>query len=94
MSQEAAKAFIERMKSDEAFRARVMAEEGVEARMALITAEGFDCSAEEIGALQEMNEAELDGVAGGGWNGPAMAYAMCDPRSMLISWETCSRVTL
>ena len=40
-------------------------EEDVEARMALIVAEGFDCSAEEIGALQEMGDAELDGVAGG-----------------------------
>ena len=67
MSGDQAKAFIERMKSDEAFRAKVMAEEDVEARMALISAEGFDCSAEEIGALQELGDAELDAVAGGGW---------------------------
>ena len=67
MSEDQAKAFVEKMKSDEAFRAKVMAEEDVEARMALIGAEGFDCSAEEIGALQELGEAELDGVAGGGW---------------------------
>ena len=67
MSKEAAQAFVEKMKSDEAFRAGVMAEEDVEARMALIRAEGFDCSAEEIGALQELGDAELDGVAGGGW---------------------------
>ena len=67
MSKEAAQAFIEKMKSDHAFRARVLAEEGVEARMALIGAEGFDCSAEEIASLQELGEAELDGVAGGGW---------------------------
>ena len=66
MSKEAAQAFIEKMKSDEAFRAKVMAEDDVEARLALIGAEGFDCSAEEIGALQELGEAELDGVAGGG----------------------------
>ena len=67
MSVDQVKAFIEKMKSDEAFRARVMAEEDVEARLALIGAEGFDCSAEEIGALQELGDAELDGVAGGGW---------------------------
>ena len=67
MSEDQAKAFVEKMKSDEAFRAKVMAEEDVEARMALIGAEGFDCSAEEIGALQELGDAELDGVAGGGW---------------------------
>jgi len=65
MSADQAKAFIEKMKSDEAFSARVMAEEDVEARMALIGAEGFDCSAEEIAALQELGDAELDGVAGG-----------------------------
>ena len=67
MSEDQAKAFVEKMKSDEAFRARVMAEEDVAARMALIVAEGFDCSAEEIGALQELGDAELDGVAGGAW---------------------------
>ena len=65
MSKEAAKAFVEKMKSDEAFRDRMLAEEDVDARMALIGAEGFDCSAEEIGALQELGDAELDGVAGG-----------------------------
>ena len=66
MSEEAAMAFIEKMKSDEAFRARVLAEEGVEARLALIGAEGFDCSAEEIGALQELGDAELSGAVRGG----------------------------
>jgi len=66
MSKEAAQAFVEKMKSDEAFRAKVMAEEDVEARMALIVAEGFDCSAEEIGALQEIRDAELNGVVAGG----------------------------
>jgi len=66
VSEEAAMAFIEKMKSDEAFRARVLAEEGVEARLALIGAEGFDCSAEEIGALQELGDAELSGAVGGG----------------------------
>ena len=67
MSVEQAKAFIEKMKRDEAFRAKVLAEEDVEARMALIGAEGFDCSAAEIASLQELGEAELDRVAGGSW---------------------------
>ena len=66
MSEEAAQAFIERMKSDEDFRAKVMAEEDMDARMALIVAEGFDCSAEEIGALQELGEAELSEAVTGG----------------------------
>jgi predicted ribosomally synthesized peptide with nif11-like leader len=65
VSKEAAQAFIEKMKSDEAFRAKVTAGEDVAAKMAIITGEGFDCSAEEIGAVQELGDAELDGVAGG-----------------------------
>ena len=82
MSADQAKAFVEKMKSDEAFRARVMAEEDVEARLALIGAEGFDCSAEEIGALQELGDAELDGVAGGGWCDIAGCWCL-EPRSYL-----------
>ena len=66
MSEAAAQAFIEKMKTDEAFRERVMAVEDVDARMALIGAEGFDCSAEEIGALQELSEADLSGSVTGG----------------------------
>jgi len=71
MSKEAAQELIEKMKSDEAFRERVMAVEDVEARMALIGAEGFDCSAEEIGSLRELMDADLSGVAGGGACEPA-----------------------
>ena len=74
MSKKAAQELIEKMKRDEAFRERVMAVEDVEARMALIGAEGFDCSAEEIGALQELGEAELSGVVGGGENGASLKW--------------------
>ena len=74
MSEQAAQAFLERMKSDADFRAKVTAEEDVEARLALIVAEGFDCSAEEIGALQELGEAELSGVVGGGENGASFEW--------------------
>ena len=79
MSVDQAKAFLEKMKTDEPFRARVMAEEDVAARMALIAAEGFDCSAEEIGALQELGEAELSGVVGGG------SPTFCVPYCMLYA---------
>ena len=48
MSHEAAQAFIEKRKSDEAFRARVMAVEDVAGRLELINAEGFDCTVEEV----------------------------------------------
>jgi len=71
------------MKSDEAFRARVMAEDDVNARMALIGAEGFDCSAEEIASLQELTEAELSGAVGGGGGTPpcmARCWVACEER--------------
>ena len=85
MSKEAAQAFIEKMKSDHAFRARVLAEENVEARMALILAEGFDCSAEEIASLQELGEPELSGAVGGG-GGSMSAYAEEPRMSMGFKW--------
>lgn len=67
MSQEQAKACIEKMKTDEAFRAKVLAVEKVAARMQLINAEGFACSAEEIEAVSaELMDADLARVAGGG----------------------------
>ena len=78
MSADQAKAFVEKMKSDEAFRTKVMAED-VATRMALIVAEGFDCSAEEIGALQELGDAELSGVVGGG------SLLFCVPYCMLYA---------
>ena len=51
MSAEQAYAFVHKMKNDEAFAAGVKAVEDVAARMELINAEGFDCSAEEIKAV-------------------------------------------
>jgi len=66
MSEDQAKAFVEKMKSDEAFRARVMAVEDVTERMGLINAEGFDCSAEEIETVAgALADEELDMVDGG-----------------------------
>lgn len=66
MSQEQAKAFIEKMKTNEAFCAKVMAVEDGAARMQLINAEGFACSAEEIKAVAtELTDADLDRAAGG-----------------------------
>ena len=66
MSQESAKAFVERMKSDEKFRAKIIAVEDVSARVKIIQAEGFDCSAEEISTeASELSEEELSVVQGG-----------------------------
>ena len=63
MSVEQAKAFIERMKTDDAFSEKVMAIDDAAGRLACIRGEGFACTAEEI------NEVAQDGVwsiAGGG----------------------------
>ena len=66
MSAGQAQAFIETMKTDEAFREQVMAVEDVAARMELINAEGFACSAEEIEAVSgALADSELAGVTGG-----------------------------
>ncbi|NTU54154.1 MAG: Nif11-like leader peptide family natural product precursor [Chlorobiaceae bacterium] len=62
MSTEHAKAFIEKMKTDEAFREKIMAIETPEERLKAIGAAGFPCNGEEI------NEAAADfGETAGGW---------------------------
>jgi predicted ribosomally synthesized peptide with nif11-like leader len=65
MSQEQAKAYIEKMKTDGVFRARALAVESA-ARTHFIIAEGFDCSAAEVdAAATELSDDELAKVAGG-----------------------------
>ena len=51
MSQQDAQAFIERMKSDDAFREAVIRLEEMESRIAFINREGFDCTLDEISLL-------------------------------------------
>ncbi|MEI6450562.1 MAG: Nif11-like leader peptide family RiPP precursor [Actinomycetes bacterium] len=53
MSLEEAKAFIEKMTEDLAFRERIIAIDDFDERMAAITAEGFDCTADEIDEVQD-----------------------------------------
>ena len=48
MSAEQATAFIEKMKTDEAFRERIMAIETPQDRLKAIIAAGFECTGEEI----------------------------------------------
>ena len=62
MSAEQAKAFIERMKTDEAFREKVMAIEDAAGRIACIQNEGYDCSEQELN-----DEAQIAPECGGGW---------------------------
>ena len=66
MSIESAKAFIEKMKNDEEFAKKIMAETNQEARMALACGEGFAFTKDEIGQVEgELTDEELDMVAGG-----------------------------
>ena len=48
MSMEQAKAFIERMKTDDAFREKIVAIETLEGRLTAIKDAGFNCTAKEI----------------------------------------------
>ncbi len=68
MSREQAKSLMERMKSDPAFNARILAVENLEERLVAIQAAGFDCSERDIAdASKELEElADIDHIAAGG----------------------------
>ena len=54
------------MKSDEAFRDRILAIEGVDARLAAARDAGFQVSEAEVKSVQsELTDEELDAAAGG-----------------------------
>jgi len=64
MSMEQARRFIERIKTDEAFRKKLAAVEDVAERMNMAREEGYDCTAEEIEKISmELEDTDLDGVA-------------------------------
>lgn len=66
MSMESAKAFIERMQTDEKFAERIHTCKNSEERLACSKGEGFDFTPEEIAAVKnELSMEELDAVAGG-----------------------------
>lgn len=48
MSHEATMSFLRKMKTDKAFRAKIMAVEDVIQRINLINSEGFDCTCEDF----------------------------------------------
>ncbi len=67
MSLDQARLFIEKMKSDEAFRNRILAIEGVDARLAAAGDAGFHVTEAEVKEVQnELTDNELDAAAGGG----------------------------
>jgi predicted ribosomally synthesized peptide with nif11-like leader len=74
MGIEHARAFVEKMKSDEKFRKNVMAVANVDERLALIQSEGYDCKISEIDDYLYDNERDAlfdgDEVIGmcHGWN--------------------------
>jgi predicted ribosomally synthesized peptide with nif11-like leader len=66
MSQKAAKAFFEKIKTDEKFRKKVMAAEDDAERTRIIKAAGFDCTPEEINAFErQMGDKYTDKICGG-----------------------------
>jgi predicted ribosomally synthesized peptide with nif11-like leader len=77
VSQDAARAFIERVKTDEEFRARVLTVADADGRLQLVRSEGYDCSAEEIEALAALSDEDLRAVTGGVCT--ILCRTACDP---------------
>ena len=71
MSLENAKAFLEKIKSDDNFRKEVGEKASPEERVQFIKNAGFDFTKDELDSLKaELSDEELDLVAGGGsWGG-------------------------
>ncbi|ATW26574.1 Nif11-like leader peptide family natural product precursor [Candidatus Formimonas warabiya] len=68
MSVESAKAFIEKIKSDEDFKNKLGQLKDGQARLDFAKGAGFDFTAEDIAKVKEeqgLTDEELDGVAGG-----------------------------
>lgn len=68
MSLEQARACIEKMRTDGAFCARILAVEDLAARLQLINTQGFDCTAKEFEQVSaELSDTDLAAVSGGGY---------------------------
>lgn len=66
MSLESAKAFLKKMKTEEAFAAKVSEIKSKEERIQFARESGFDFSAEEIKEVSsELDDDDLDQIAGG-----------------------------
>jgi predicted ribosomally synthesized peptide with nif11-like leader len=66
MSMESAKAFVERMKTDEDFRKKVTELKNADERMRYVKKAGFDFTKEDIElARAELSDDEVGGVVGG-----------------------------
>ena len=60
MSMKQAKAFIEKMKTDEAFHDRIMAIEDADKRLKAIPLEGFECTTNDINLLYTACELAIE----------------------------------
>ena len=66
MTTDSAKAFLEKMKTDDGFAKSVTEAVSRKARADFVKAAGFDFSADELNAeVGELSDADLDGVVGG-----------------------------
>jgi len=65
MSTESAKAFWERVKTDEAFARRVAACKDAQARGELVKAEGYEFTNEELKNMYELDAEALDKIVAG-----------------------------
>jgi len=81
MSLESAKAFTERVKTDEDFNRKVSECKSQEARMAFVKSEGFDFTPEDIEiANAEISDEELAGISGGDGGADWVACTLLGPR--------------
>lgn len=70
MSQEQAKQFIERMKTNKAFRKKILAVESVAERLKLARDEGYECTAADLERESErLSDTDLAVMAGGAPSG-------------------------
>lgn len=93
MSVEQAKAFIEKLDNDKAFRSRVAKAESDEARLELAKAAGFDFTAEDLAAAidefssEELSEEDLEAVAGGSKVYPKVEITMSPFKKLSSKWK-------
>ncbi len=79
MSMESAKAFIDRMRTDEVFARVVVQCKDQETRMAFAVEQGFDFTSEEVNSLKtQLTDEELNSVGGGLWVDPACQVLTID----------------
>ncbi len=85
MSIESAKAFLEKVRTDDAFRKQVGEKATTEDRLEFIKTQGFDFTKEDLTEVQsELGDDELAQVAGGAWCGDT--HESDDP---CPKWGTC-----